>query len=42
MSWSPWWSRQILPVVRFILFVATSGCMWRQLPPVFGRAGWPA
>lgn len=24
-----------------IIFVATSGCTWRQLPPVFGPA-WPA
>ncbi len=23
-----------------IIFVATSGCTWRQLPPVFGSA-WP-
>ncbi|MGW7614226.1 transposase, partial [Streptomyces sp. NPDC054766] len=23
-----------------IVFVATSGCTWRQLPPVFGPA-WP-
>jgi transposase len=23
-----------------IIFVATSGCTWRQLPPVFGPA-WP-
>ncbi|WP_158983551.1 MULTISPECIES: transposase [Streptomyces] len=22
-----------------IIFVATSGCAWRQLPPVFGPAG---
>lgn len=24
-----------------IIFVATSGCTWRQLPPVFGRPGPP-
>jgi len=27
-------------VLAAIIFVATSGCTWRQLPPVFGPA-WP-
>ncbi len=27
-------------VLAAIIFVATSGCTWRQLPPVFG-ASWP-
>jgi transposase len=27
-------------VLTAIVFVATSGCSWRQLPPVFGPA-WP-
>jgi transposase len=28
------------PALAAIIFVATSGCTWRQLPPVFGPA-WP-
>ncbi len=27
-------------VLAAVIFVATSGCTWRQLPPVFGPA-WP-
>ncbi|KOX22045.1 transposase [Nocardiopsis sp. NRRL B-16309] len=26
-------------VLAAIIFVATSGCTWAQLPPVFGRSG---
>lgn len=27
-------------VLAAVIFVATSGCTWRQLPPVFGRPAW--